>query len=55
MIEVKNLTKRYGDRLAIDNVSFSVQRGEIHSRVPGEWLLPYVHQRYDDLSPLGSE
>jgi acetoacetate decarboxylase len=33
----------------------SVQRGEIHSRVPGEWLLPYVHQRYDDLSPLGDE
>jgi acetoacetate decarboxylase len=33
----------------------SVQRGEIHSRVPGEWLLPYVHQRYDDLSPVGEE
>jgi acetoacetate decarboxylase len=33
----------------------SVQRGEIHSRVPGEWLLPYVHQRYDDLSPIGEE
>jgi acetoacetate decarboxylase len=31
----------------------TVQRGEIHSRVPGDWLLPYVHQRYDDLSPLG--
>ena len=28
----------------------SVQRGEIVSRVPAEWLLPYVHQRYDDLS-----
>jgi acetoacetate decarboxylase len=24
------------------------QRGEIVSRVPAEWLLPYVHQRYDD-------
>ena len=24
------------------------------ARVPGEWLLPYVHQRYDDLSPLGA-
>ena len=33
----------------------SVQRGEIHGRVPGEWLAPFVHQRYDDLSPLGSE
>jgi len=33
----------------------SVQRGEIVSRVPGEWLLPFVHQRYDDLSPVGTE
>ena len=33
----------------------SVQRGEIVSRVPGEWLRPYVHQRYDDLSPVGEE
>ena len=29
------------------------QSGEIHSRVPSEWLLPFVHQRYDDLSVLG--
>ncbi len=33
----------------------SVQRGEIHGTVPGEWLRPYVHQRYDDLSPVGSD
>ena len=33
----------------------SVQRGEIHSRVPGEFLRPYVHQRYDNLSPVGEE
>jgi acetoacetate decarboxylase len=31
----------------------SSQRGEIHGTVPGEWLRPYVHQRYDDLSPVG--
>lgn len=31
------------------------QRGEIVTRVPGDWLLPYVHQRYDDLSPLGDD
>lgn len=31
----------------------SVQRGEIHGTVPGEWIRPYVHQRYDDLSPVG--
>jgi acetoacetate decarboxylase len=31
------------------------QTGEIHSRVPSDWLLPYVHQRYDDLSVLGGK
>jgi ABC-2 type transport system ATP-binding protein len=29
MIEVSNLTKRYGARTAVENVSFTVQRGEI--------------------------
>lgn len=29
MIEVKNLTKRYGQKLAVDNVSFMVNKGEI--------------------------
>ncbi len=33
----------------------SIQRGEIHGTVPGEWIRPYVHQRYDDLSPVGRE
>jgi len=29
MIEVKGLKKRYGDRMAVDGVSFSVKKGEI--------------------------
>lgn len=29
MIEVKNLTKKYGSKLAVDNVSFTVNKGEI--------------------------
>lgn len=29
IIEVKNLTKKYGDFTAVDNVSFDVQKGEI--------------------------
>jgi ABC-2 type transport system ATP-binding protein len=29
VIEVSNLTKRYGDRAAVDDVSFSVEEGEI--------------------------
>ncbi|HUC36676.1 MAG TPA: acetoacetate decarboxylase family protein [Acidimicrobiales bacterium] len=33
----------------------SIQRGRIHSTVPAEWFVPFIHQRYDDLSPLGEE
>lgn len=29
MVEVKNLVKRYGDKLAVDHVSFTVNEGEI--------------------------
>jgi len=31
----------------------SIQRGRIHCTVPAEWIVPFLHQRYDDLSPLG--
>jgi acetoacetate decarboxylase len=31
----------------------TTQRGEVVERVPSDWLLPFVHQRYDDLSVLG--
>lgn len=29
MIEIENLTKRYGDKLAVDNISFKVKKGSI--------------------------
>lgn len=29
MIEIKNLVKKYGDKLAVDHISFSVKQGEI--------------------------
>lgn len=29
IIEVKNFTKKYGDHLAVDNISFNVQRGSL--------------------------
>lgn len=32
----------------------TIQTGRIHAKVPGDPLLPFVHQRYDDLSVLGS-
>lgn len=30
MIEVKNLSKKYGDHMAVDNLSFHVQKGQIY-------------------------
>jgi acetoacetate decarboxylase len=33
----------------------SVQTGEVVATVPADWIAPYVHQRYDDLSPVGSD
>lgn len=29
MIEVKNLSKKYGEKLALDNINFSIKKGEI--------------------------
>lgn len=29
MIQVKNITKKYGDFVAVDNISFDIQKGEI--------------------------
>ncbi len=29
MVEIKNLTKKYGNQLAVDNISFTVKKGEI--------------------------
>jgi acetoacetate decarboxylase len=33
----------------------SSQTGEVVDRVPAEWVLPFLHQRYDDLSVLGAK
>ncbi|HVV74590.1 MAG TPA: acetoacetate decarboxylase family protein [Mycobacteriales bacterium] len=33
----------------------SIQTGEVVATVPADWVAPYVHQRYDDLSPVGSD
>jgi acetoacetate decarboxylase len=32
----------------------STQSGEVMARLPGDWVAPFVHQRYDDLSPAGA-
>jgi len=33
----------------------SSQTGEAMGTVPAEWFVPYLHQRYDDLSVLGAK
>lgn len=33
----------------------SIQTGEVVATVPADWIAPFVHQRYDDLSPVGSD
>jgi acetoacetate decarboxylase len=33
----------------------SIQTGQVVANVPADWVTPYVHQRYDDLSPVGSD
>ena len=32
MIEVKNLTKRYGNHLAVDHLNFTVESGKIYGK-----------------------
>ena len=29
MITISNLTKKYGDKYALDNISFNVKKGEV--------------------------
>ena len=31
MITISNLTKKYGDKYALDNISFNVKKGEVRS------------------------
>jgi acetoacetate decarboxylase len=33
----------------------SAQTGEVVGTVPADWVAPFVHQRYDDLSPVGTD
>ncbi len=33
----------------------SLQTGEVVGSVPADWVAPFAHQRYDDLSPVGAD
>ena len=47
MIEVQNLSKRYGDKLAVDDVSFVVQPGMVTGFL-GPERCREVHHHADD-------
>ena len=41
MIEITNLTKRFGDKVAVDNITFNVNEGEIMgSKINGDEMPP---------------
>ncbi|MBV8464082.1 MAG: acetoacetate decarboxylase family protein [Acidimicrobiales bacterium] len=33
----------------------SLQTGEVVAQLPADWIAPFAHQRYDDLSPVGAD
>jgi acetoacetate decarboxylase len=33
----------------------SIQTGEVVAKLPGDWIAPYAHQRYDDMSPVSAK
>lgn len=37
MIEVKNVTKKYGKLTAVDNISFTINEGEIVGLLRTKW------------------
>ena len=37
MIEVKNVTKKYGKFTAVDNISFTIKEGEIVGLLRTKW------------------
>ena len=50
MIEVKNLTKRYGNHLAVDHLNFAVESGKIYGfLVTKRCRKIYDHEHYDRL------
>ena len=45
MIEVENLTKKYGSHVAVDNLSFRVERGMIYGFLGPNDRIYCGHQR----------
>jgi ABC-2 type transport system ATP-binding protein len=57
LLEVRNLSKRYGDVLAVDDVSFSMERGEILGLLGpnGAGKTTTIHMLLGLITPSGGE
>ena len=47
VIEVKNVTKKYGKAVAVDNISFSIEEGEIVGLLRTKWSWKKYNDEYD--------
>lgn len=48
MIEVKNVTKKYGNVVAVDNASFTINDGEIVGLLRTKWRRKKYYNEHDD-------
>ncbi len=48
VIEVKNMTKKYGKLTAVDNISFDIKEGEIIGLLRTKWSRKKYNHEYDN-------
>lgn len=48
MIEVKNLVKKYGDHLAVDHLTFTVEKGQIYGFLGPNGRRKVYHNEHHD-------
>lgn len=48
VIEVKNVTKKYGKFTAVDNISFAIKEGEIVGLLRTKWCWKKYNNEYDN-------
>ena len=48
VIEVKNVTKKYGKVVAVDNISFNIEEGEIVGLLRTKWCRKKYYNEHDN-------
>lgn len=48
MIEVQNVTKRYGKLTAVDKINFEIKEGEIVGLLRAKWSRKKYYYEYDN-------